>query len=135
MPVKLLRQTLILLIAAAYIGATMLQAAPSFAASSETHHAAMGGTTDHRDQPGNKMPCKGMPPGCVTDLGCIFLVSLPAPDLTFASVTEWSSVSYDNRIARIARAHDQARPRTSHRVRLTGAGRRLPAPSSFIAHL
>jgi hypothetical protein len=94
MPVKLLRQILTLLIVTAYIGATMLPAAPSFAASTQMHHAAMGGMMHDHQNPGDKMPCKGMLPGCVTDLGCIFLVSLPAPDLTLVGVTAWSSVSY-----------------------------------------
>jgi hypothetical protein len=35
-----------------------------------------------------------MVPGCVTDLGCIFLMSLAAPDLTLVTVTAWSSVTY-----------------------------------------
>ena len=94
MPVKLLRQILTLLIVTAYIGATMLQAAPGYAATVETRHAAMGGMMHHEDRPGDKMPCKGMLPGCIGDLGCIFLVSLPAPDLTLVGVTAWSSVSY-----------------------------------------
>jgi hypothetical protein len=93
--VKLLRQILTLLIVTAYVSATMLQAAPRFAASSQTHHAAVGMMHD-QDNRHDKMPCKGMQPGCITDLGCIFLVSLPTPDLTFASVTAWSSVTYDN---------------------------------------
>jgi hypothetical protein len=41
------------------------------------------------------MGCKGMLPNCVTDIGCIFLVSLPAPDLTLVAMTAWSSVIYD----------------------------------------
>ena len=41
------------------------------------------------------MPCKGMA-GCMTELGCIFLVSLPTPDLTLVTMTAWSSVIYDN---------------------------------------
>ena len=44
---------------------------------------------------GDKMPCKGMLPGCITDLGCIFLVSLPARDLTLVTMTAWLSVIYD----------------------------------------
>ena len=96
MPVKLLRQILTLLIVTAYIGATMVSAAPSFAAGTQMHHAAMGGMMHDQKSPHDKMPCKGMLPGCITDLGCIFLVSLPAPDLAFTTVTAWSSVTYDN---------------------------------------
>lgn len=98
MPVKLLRQILTLVIVTAYIGATLLQAAPSYADTmnhAAMDHMAMSGMTHDEDQRGDKMPCKGMLPGCVSDIGCIFLVSLPAPDLTFITVTAWSSVSYD----------------------------------------
>jgi len=95
MPVKLLRQILTLLIVTAYIGATMLPAAPSFAASTQMHHAAMGGMMHDHQNPGDKMPCKGMLPGCVTDLGCIFLVSLPVPNLTLVTLTAWSTVFYN----------------------------------------
>jgi hypothetical protein len=93
MLVKLLRQILVLLIVTAYIGATMLPAAPSFAAST---HAAMDGMMNDQTSPHDKMRCKGTLPGCITDLGCIVLVSLPAPDLAFATVAAWSSVTYDN---------------------------------------
>ena len=89
---KMLRQILTLLIVTAYIGARLLPAAPSHAANAGMNHAGM--MHDHQNPGDNKMPCKGMLPGCVTDLGCIFLVSLPAPDLTLVGVTAWSSVSY-----------------------------------------
>jgi hypothetical protein len=97
MPVKLLRQILTLLIVTAYIGATMLPAAPGRSANAGMNHATMGGIMhDHQNPGDDKMPCNGMLPGCISDLGCIFLVSLPAPDLTLVGVTAWSSVSYDN---------------------------------------
>src|SRR5262249_1337249 len=99
MLMKLLRQVLALLIVTAYIGATIVQAAPSYAGTmhrAAMNHAAMGGMMHDHDNPGDKIPCKGMLPGCVSDLGCIFLVSLPARDLTFATVTAWSSVTYDH---------------------------------------
>jgi hypothetical protein len=95
MPVKLLRQILTLLIVTAYVGATMLQVAPSYAANADMSPAGMGGMMHDEDNPGDKMPCKGMLPGCVGDLGCIFLVSLPAPDLTLLTAMAWSSVNYD----------------------------------------
>ena len=96
MPVKLLRHIVTLLIVTAYIGATTLQAVPGYAAAADMNHAAIGSMMHDRDNPADKTPCKGMLPGCVTDLGCIFLVSLPAPDLTLVGTTAWSSVSYDN---------------------------------------
>ena len=96
MPVKLLRQIVTLLIVTAYIGATTLQAVPSYAAAAHMNHAAMGGMMHDQDNPGEKMPCKGMLPGCVTDVGCIFFVTLPPPGLTVLAAAPWSSVSYDN---------------------------------------
>ena len=94
MPVKLLRQVFIALIMTAYVGATMFQVAPTFGASTQTHGAGVSGMTHDQDHSGGNMPCKGMLPGCVSDLGCIFLIGLPAPDFTVVTVTAWSSVSY-----------------------------------------
>src|SRR5690348_8074562 len=96
MLMKLLRQILTLSIVTAYVGATVLQAAPSYAADTEINHAAVGVTEHDQDHQDDRMPCKGKLAGCVSDLGCIFLVSLPAPDPTLVSVTAWSSVNYDN---------------------------------------
>jgi hypothetical protein len=94
MPVKLLRRIFALLIVTAYVGATVLQVAPTYAANADMSPSSINAMMHEHDSPGDKMPCKGMLPGCVTDLGCIFLVSLPAPDLTLATVTAWSSVIY-----------------------------------------
>jgi hypothetical protein len=89
--VKPLSRILALLVAAAYLGATMLVVAPSGIGTSS---AAINEMMHEQDSPGDKMPCKGMLPGCVTDLGCIFLVSLAAPDPTFVTLTVWSLVTY-----------------------------------------
>jgi hypothetical protein len=94
MPVKLLRRILALLIVTAYLGATVFQAAPVFAASADKNRSSMNGMMHEQDGQGDKMPCKGMLPGCVTDLGCIFLVSLPAPNVALFTMTAWSSVIY-----------------------------------------
>jgi hypothetical protein len=94
MPVKLLRRILTLLIVTAYIGATVFQVAPTYAASVAMSGSSMNSMMHEQDGPGDKMPCKGMLPGCVTDLGCIFLVSVPSPDLTLVTMTAWSSVIY-----------------------------------------
>jgi len=95
MPVKLLRRILVLLIVTAYVGATVFQVAPVFAASAATGSAAMNGMTHEEPGHSDKMPCKGMLPACITDIGCIFLVSVPTPDLTLVTTTTWSSVIYD----------------------------------------
>jgi hypothetical protein len=94
MPVKLLRRILALLIVTAYVGATMLQAAPTYAA--DMSGSSMNGMMHEHDSPGDKMPCKGMLPNCVTDIGCIFLVSVPTSNLTLFTTTTWSPVIYDN---------------------------------------
>ena len=93
---KLLRRILALLIVTAYVGATVLQAAPTYAAHADMSGSTMNGMMHEHDSPGDKMPCKGMLPNCVTDLGCIFLVSVPTPDLNLFTVTTWSSVIYHN---------------------------------------
>jgi hypothetical protein len=96
MSAKPLSRILALLVAAAYIGATMLQAAPTYVANADMSGSSMNGMTHEQDGPGDKMPCKGMPPNCVTDIGCILLVSVPTPDLNLFTKTSWSSVIYDN---------------------------------------
>jgi hypothetical protein len=96
MPVKLLRRILVLLIVTAYVGATVFQVAPVFTASAGTGSAAMNGMMHEEPGQGEKMPCKGMLPGCITDIGCIFLVSVPTLNLTLVTMTTWSSVIYDN---------------------------------------
>src|SRR5712671_6148841 len=93
MSVNLLRRILALLIVTAYVGATVLQVAP---ANANMSSSSINGMMHEQDGQGDKMPCKGMLPGCVTDLGCIFLVSLPAPDPTLVTMTAWSSVTYDS---------------------------------------
>ena len=93
---NLLRRILILLIVTAYVGATMLQVAPTYAANAEMSSSSMAGMMHEHDSPGDKMPCKGMLPNCVTDIGCIFLVTVPTPDLDLFTTTTWSSVIYDN---------------------------------------
>jgi len=95
--VRLLRRILTLLIVTAYVGATTLQAVPSYAAAmnhAAMNHTDMNGMMHEHDGQTDKMPCKGMLPGCITDLGCIFLLSLPAPNVTLFTVTARSSVIY-----------------------------------------
>jgi hypothetical protein len=96
MPVKLLRRILALLVVTAYLGATMLHVAPAFAANAGTHGSSMAGMTHDPDGQNDKMPCKGMLPNCMIDIGCIFLVSVPTPDPDLFTPTSWSSVMYDS---------------------------------------
>jgi hypothetical protein len=92
MSVRLLRQLMSMLLVTAYLSATIFATAPvAYAAPSETSGMMMkqDGTGDQ-----TPMPCKGMKTGCVTELGCVFMVSLPAPDLTVTAAIDWSPVSY-----------------------------------------
>jgi hypothetical protein len=95
MPVNLLRRILALLIVTAYAGATMPQAAPTFAANAGMS-SSMTGMMHEQDGKNHKMPCKGMLPNCITDIGCIFLVTLRTPDVDLFTRTSWSSVIYDS---------------------------------------
>ena len=77
-----------MLIVSAYLSATVLPVAPiANAAPANMSHGMM-------HEPGGKMPCKGTVSGCVTEFGCILMVSLPAPELTVSAVVGWSPVSY-----------------------------------------
>jgi hypothetical protein len=90
MLVRLLRQALTILVVSTYLGATMLAAA--FMA--DAAPAPMNGMIHARGGMGDKMPCQGTVPGCTTEIGCIFLVSLPPTQLTLATTIVWSSVHY-----------------------------------------
>ena len=112
MPVKLLRRILSLIIVTAYIGATVLQAAPTYAATADMSSSSISGIMHGQHGQDDKMPCKGMSgmvhgqadkmpckgklPNCMTDIGCIFLLSMPTADLTLFTTTGWSSVIYNN---------------------------------------
>lgn len=86
------RRLLALLIVAVYLGATVIQAT---AMTPAPPTAMASGMMHQQDGSGDPMPCKGKASGCVTELGCIFLVSLPAlPDAGLFTATEWSSVAY-----------------------------------------
>jgi hypothetical protein len=57
------------------------------------------GMMHEQDGQSDTMPCKGMAHGCVSELGCIFLVSVPAADLTVVTTADWSSVTYSDAAA------------------------------------
>ena len=106
---KLLRRILALLIVTAYVGATMLPVAPTHAANADMSSSSMNGMMHEQDGQGDKMPCKGMLPNCVTDIGCIFLVTLPAPNRRSLHCDGVVVGDLRQRIRSVARAHDQAR--------------------------
>ncbi len=89
MPVRLLRRILMILLAGAFFGATTLQV--SLGATAASPEMTM---PDQDNGDGNPVPCKGITLNCLSDLGCIFMISLPAPQLTIASDLAWSPVVY-----------------------------------------
>ena len=91
---RLLRQIFSVLLMVAYVSATIVTVAPTAqAASHPMPGAMMMASGDAGDE--MPMPCsKGMKSGCVTDLGCVFMVSLPASNLHVATLISWSPVTY-----------------------------------------
>ncbi|SRR6266702_8301680 len=87
---RLLRRISMLLLVGAFVSATILQVPLSASA------AGTEMTMPDRDGGnGNSMPCKSGAFDCQSDLGCIFLISLPAPQSAIAAILAWSSVVYD----------------------------------------
>ncbi len=86
---RLLRRLLGFLFVAAYIGAASL--APVMYADSPDMSSSM---LHPQGSHGTDMPCKGMKHGCFSGLGCVFLVSLPAPDVTLFTTMNWAAVAY-----------------------------------------
>ena len=76
----------------AFFGAGMMQPAWSnYAAPSSPAMAMMSQADDAAP-----MPCKGMAPACMTDLGCIVMIGMPTvPSVLTATRLSWSRVRYD----------------------------------------
>jgi hypothetical protein len=89
MPVRLLRRILMILLVGAFFGATTLEVFPGASAAS-----AEMTMPDQDNGDGNPVPCKAVTLNCLSDLGCIFMLSLPAPQLTIATDLAWSPVVY-----------------------------------------
>ena len=88
---RLLRRFFALLAVSAYLSATTLAAVPVANAAA----VEMGSSKMHQqDGMGDKMPCNGKMSTCVTELGCVFMISLPVPDLAVSTSIVWSPVIY-----------------------------------------
>ena len=94
MPVRLFRQIFSVLLVTAYLSATFVAVAPVANAAPEAMTGGMMMMVQDGKGGEMPMPCKSMKTGCVTELGCIFMVSLPAPDLSAGTPLAWSPVSY-----------------------------------------
>jgi hypothetical protein len=95
MPVHLLRKIVSAFVVAAYMSATIVTAV----AGTNTAPRAMNssGMVMNMGDSGEPMPMpcsKGMKSGCITDFGCIFLVSLPAAHSVATTMIEWSMIAY-----------------------------------------
>jgi hypothetical protein len=93
MPVSLPRRALMILFAGAFLAATILQSSLAASAAAASDAAMVG----HDRGDGDAMPCKTIPVNCLSGLGCIFMISLPAPQLTISADLAWSSVVYGAR--------------------------------------
>jgi hypothetical protein len=99
MPVRLLRQIFSMLLVVAYVSATVFTAAPTAQAAP---HEMTGGMTMNSGNTSDEMPMpcsKGMKTGCVTELGCIFMMSLPAGHIAIVTIINWSPVTYPVMVA------------------------------------
>ncbi len=90
MPMTILRRLLSILILTVYVGGTIVPATSMAYAADAAMPTMMAGHADH----GAPMPCKGKLAGCVTEIGCIVLVSLPAPYVAVSTSIVWSPVIY-----------------------------------------
>ena len=95
MPLRLLRQIFSVLLVVAYVSATVIAIAP---AAKAAPGAMASGMTMQADQMGgmDDMPCKSknMKSNCVTDAGCIFMLSLPAPHFDVGTPLAWAFVTF-----------------------------------------
>ena len=90
-----LRRLFATLLAVAFFSASMMQVMPAVAMPVSANMtggmtmAATDGTSDSVP-----MPCKGMTPACMTDLGCIFMIGVPVPEAPLVVHLAWAPVSY-----------------------------------------
>jgi hypothetical protein len=87
---RLFRQAIVIITLGAFLGAGVMQIMPTAEAATPVVTMKMG--PDSESAP---MPCKNTTPGCSTDMGCIFMVGVPAMTATLAVTDlEWSRVTY-----------------------------------------
>jgi len=86
--VEFIRRIGMVVVLGAFLGAGFVQAIPP--AMQMSSDMTM---VDH-DSGDKPMPCKGMVPVCMTDIGCIFMVGLPVSHTAIATVLSWSRVDY-----------------------------------------
>lgn len=93
---RLLRQIFSVLLVVAYVSAAIVAVPPVAKAASGAAMAGMTMQADHMGGGMDDMPCKskGMKSSCVSDAGCIFMVSLPSPHLDLGTPLAWAFVKF-----------------------------------------
>ena len=95
---RLARLVIAVVTIVAFFGAGLMQNLPSVQADSVamTMMADMGGDGAAMPCHGTQKsdPCQDKVPGCMTDLGCIFVVGIPVPLAPSVSGPAWSRVAY-----------------------------------------
>ena len=94
-----LKRLFAILIAVAFFHASMLQAMPAAAMQAGADRTM---ATYHGNPDSPPMPCKGMTPACMIDLGCIFMIGAPVPASQVIVHLAWFPVSYQWPSAAIA---------------------------------
>lgn len=98
MLLRLTRLVIAVITIVAFLGASLMQNLPS--AQADTAGVAMmanmggdgGAMPCHGTQKSD--PCQDKVPGCMTDLGCLFVVGIPVPVAPAVSDPAWSRVAY-----------------------------------------
>jgi hypothetical protein len=86
-----LRRLFAILLVAAFFSASMLQVMPAVAMPAGTGMTLVA----HDGSPDSPpMPCKGITPACMIDLGCIFMIGVPVPAAPLVVHLAWASVVY-----------------------------------------
>jgi hypothetical protein len=87
-----IRRLFAILLTVAFFSASMMQIMPAAAspAGMDMAMSMQGGDTPDT----SPMPCKGMAPGCMTDLGCIFMIGVTVPTAPVSVQLAWAAVSY-----------------------------------------
>ena len=85
------RRLFTILFTVAFFGASTLRVMPAIAmpAGMDMTMAAQGGAPDTAP-----MPCKGMTPACMTDVGCIFMIGVPVPIASMVAGLAWAPVTW-----------------------------------------
>ena len=98
MPHRLARLVIAVITICAFLGAGLMQNMPSAQAGTVGTPMAMvmqaDGLAEMPCHDTQTPPCKDKVPGCMTDLGCIFVVGIPVPPAPRVSGPAWFLVAY-----------------------------------------